>query len=321
MLGTVVERDGVDLVHAYEWQPCLDAAFRTGVLRRTPVLVSVLSMSAPRLPRGLPIVVGTPALAARQRETGRTAYVIEPSVDMIANQSRDVPAARARWDIDADEIVVSTVSMLSTEREKLQGVLSLMAVVDRLSADFRIRLLIAGEGEGFEQVCRRAYRINERRGREIVQPLGFQADPGQVYDAADVTIGMGTSAISAMAYGKPLIVQGAAGFWQTVRPDTAEQFLYRGWFGVGGAGDRDLEAALRPLLDDVDQRAALGRFGRDLVGYRYSLTRAARRLAALYAEVGTDPLRVQRMSRSVPRTVGERVPTRVLPIGVDPSTG
>ncbi|QDP94601.1 glycosyltransferase family 4 protein [Microlunatus elymi] len=302
-LITVIGQQHIDLVHGYEWRPCLDAAFGAGVLRRTPVLMSVLSMAVPAfLPRGLPIVVGTPALATRQHSLGRRTFLIEPSVDMITNQSRDVVAARARWGVRSDELVISTVSMLTTELEKLQGVLALIAVVDRLSADYPIRLLIAGDGEGFEQVCRRAQQVNQRHGREIVRPLGFLPDPEPVYEAADVAIGMGTSAIKAMAHGKPLIVQGEAGFWQSLRPDNSERFLHAGWFGAGGAGVRDLEGALRPLLGDAGLRTELGRFGRELVGYRYSTGRASRRLAGVYAEVGSNRLRLRRMAPSLARS-------------------
>jgi hypothetical protein len=302
LINVVAELE-VDLVHAYEWRPSMSAAFGAGVLRRSPVLMSLMSMAVPAfLPRRLPIVVGTPGLADRQRSAGRRTFLLEPAVDMAANQSRDVSAARAQWEIPDNDTVVSTVSMLTTELEKLQGVLALIAMVDRLAAEYRLRLVIAGDGEGYQQVRRRADLINHRHGRLVIQPVGFLQDPRSVYEAADISVGMGSSVIKGMAHGKPVIVQGEGGFWRTLRPENAMSFVGEGWFGAGGAGARDLEKALRQLLDDVPTRVELGWFGRDLVRHRYGLARAAWRLAGIYDAVVTDRPPLSRMAGSLVRS-------------------
>ncbi len=303
-LGAVVRERRIDLVHAYEWEPCVEAAIGAGVMRRTPVLMSIMAMAVPRfLPRHLPIVVGTPALARQQRAVGRQAFLLEPVVDMSVHRSRDVAAARARWEIPDDTLVVSTVSMLTTELEKLQGVLALIAMIDRLAGEYPVRLLIAGTGEGLEQVCLRAKRVNERHGRPVVHPLGFRADPTDVYEAADIVVGMGGSAIKGLAFGKPLIVQGEAGYWRALRPQNAVTFLHHGWFGSGGAGARDLELELRELLDDAVVRTEMGWFGRELVRPRYSLARATRRLNGIYAQVLAERAPLARAASSWARSV------------------
>jgi hypothetical protein len=285
-LGRVLAERPIDLVHAYEWGPCLGASFTAGIRRYTPVLMSVLSMGVPDfLPRHQPLLVGTPALAEEQRAGGRRVFLLEPPVDLDRYRVRDVAAARRRWEIGPGELVLSYVSMLTPNLQKLQGVQVAVAMADQLAGRYPLRLLIAGDGEGFEQVSLRAKRVNERHGRTVVQTVGFQPDPRPVYEAADVVLGMGGSALRGLAFGKPLIVPGEAGFWRTLTADSAPDFLQHGWFGAGGKGAWDLKQALVPLLEDAGLRSRLGGYGRRLVEDRYGLDRAGAELAGIYTDV------------------------------------
>jgi len=110
-------------------------------------------------------------------------------------------------------------------------------------------------------------------------------DPRDAYDAADVVLGMGGSALRALAFGKPLIVQGERGFWRLLTPDTVEQFLWTGWYGIGDSVDAGAElfvTEIGPILDDSDRRETLGRFGRHLVEQRFGLDDAAERQLVIY---------------------------------------
>lgn len=300
-LNQVVRAEGIDLVHAYEWRPCLQASFAGGL--STPVLMSIMAMEVPPfLPTHLPLVVGTPALTERMRIQGRTAYLLEPPVDMHRHQSRDTGAARKVWGIGEDEVVVSVVSMLTTDLEKLQGILSAISVVDRLARDHPLRLLVAGDGEGLANVQERAAEVNRRHGRPVVQPVGFQLDPTSVYEAADIVLGMGSSAIKGLAHGKALIVQGEGGFWQTVDEFSAERFMTNGWFGSDGAGVRDLLMALSDLIEDPWNRRRLGALGRQLVEQRYSLAHAAAELSGIYVDTVMRPQRLGETTRALARS-------------------
>lgn len=300
-LSQVIRNAGIDLVHAYEWRPCLQASF-AGRLR-TPVLMSVMAMDVPRfLPRHLPIVVGIPSLERRMRTEGRTAYLLEPPVDMQRHFTRDVAGAREKWCITGQEIVISAVSMLTTDLEKLQGILSAIAVVDRLAQTSPLRFLIAGDGEGLETVRNRAEQVNRRHGRTVIQPVGFQIDPVSVYEAADIVLGMGSSAIKGLAHGKALIVQGEGGFWRVVDESSAHGFLDGGWFGTNGAGARDLLAGLSDLMGDKQERIRLGDFGRNLVEARYGLSQAATALSGIYVETVMRPRHLGEVTVSLARS-------------------
>ena len=146
-----------------------------------------------------------------------------------------------------------------------------------------VRLLIVGYGEGLDVVQARAHQVNRRRGRELVTVAGAMLDPRPAYDAADVVLGMGSSALKGMAFAKPLVVQGAAGYWRVLDEESRAGFLRDGWYGYGGAGQEELVRALRPLLADSGRREELGAFGRDLVVDRFSLTHSTEKLTSIYA--------------------------------------
>jgi hypothetical protein len=78
----------------------------------------------------------------------------------------------------------------------------------------------------------------------------------------------------------------AAGFALPLTPETAETFLWQGFYGLGD-GDRRpdaLAALLQPLLLDPDRRAEMGAFSRTFVEERFSLVAAGARQEQLYRE-------------------------------------
>ena len=97
---------------------------------------------------------------------------------------------------------------------------------------------------------------------------------------------MGSSALRAMAIGRPVVVQGEHGFSLPCEPATFDTFLRQGFWGIGDDGPIDpLVASLERLLDDPARRDELGEFGRRTVVDRFALRQAARRLEVHYAEL------------------------------------
>jgi hypothetical protein len=139
---------------------------------------------------------------------------------------------------------------------------------------------------------------------------GQLADPRPAYAAADVMLGMGGSALRALAFAKPLVVQGECGFWSLLTAQTQPVFLRQGWYGVGSdvdgrvAGAARLAEILRPLLLDVDRRSELGQLGRDLVVGRFSLQAAAALLEQVYTAAVADAARSRRSTVDTLGTIG-----------------
>ena len=182
------------------------------------------------------------------------------------------------------------VSRLAVEL-KLEGLLAAVAAVADLAGDLPVHLAVVGDGPARAELARAAAAANARRGRPVVHLLGELLDPRPAYAEADVVLGMGSSALRAMAYARPLVVQGEAGFWETLTPESAPRFCWQGWYGVGDGspGAPRLAGLLRELLGDRARRADLGAFARQLVVDRFSLTRAAAAQEAVYAAALAAP--------------------------------
>jgi glycosyltransferase involved in cell wall biosynthesis len=239
---------------------------------------------APFLPASIPLVVGTEAL--RERTAGRRrgpVYLIEPPVDVDDNApGHPVDEFRARHGLARSErrgrvVDIAVVCRLVPEL-KLEGVLTAIGVVGELARERPVRLIVAGDGDARDIVRERAERANARAGHTAVVLLGELRDPRPAYAAADIMLGMGGSALRALAFGRPLVVQGERGFWELLTPDTCGLFLRQGWYGIGDGDDGSarLGAILRRLLDDPPLRESLGGYGRELAVERFSLQRAAR---------------------------------------------
>ena len=284
----IAERD-IEIAHGYEWGPAVELSF--GLARcRTRVLVTSMSMSIPDfLPRHVPLVVGTRALASQQGARRQSVHLMEPPIDTERYAPRPTSPARVRFGFKDTDLVVAVICRLSDDLGKLEGVLAAVAATSRLAHDLPVRLLVVGDGVGLNRVRESAHRANLSAGDEIVCVAGPLDDPTKAYDAADVIIGMGSSALKGMSCGRPLVVQGNAGFWRTLDEASLPRFRAEGWFGHGGAGVDDLAAALRDLFDDPARRVSLGVLGREVVQAEYGLERAALQLENLYSAMTTSP--------------------------------
>ncbi len=111
------------------------------------------------------------------------------------------------------------------------------------------------------------------------------ADPRPAYNLADVALGMGGSALRAMAFEKPVIVLGERGFSEVMSPSTEEGFKWHGFYGIGsGVVEPDpLVDQICDLLGDVAARRRLGAYCRRFVCDQVSLTSSATVLEDFYA--------------------------------------
>jgi glycosyltransferase involved in cell wall biosynthesis len=287
LLRRLIAEHGFDIVHGYEWPPGIEAFFATPA-----AVCTIMSMAvAPFLPESLPLVVGTAELrdGAAARRSGPV-YLIEPPVDVVAN-APDHPAAefRARFGLDDDSIDVVVVCRLVAEL-KLEGLLTAIKVIGRLGTELPLRLIIVGDGPAAAEVAARAAEVNTSLGRRAVVLTGLLDDPRPAYAAASIALGMGGSALRALAFGRPLIVQGERGFFELLTPATCGLFLRQGWYGLGPMVSNDsdgsirLAGILRELVASSSRRETLGAFGRTLVVERFGLDRAARTQLEVYTD-------------------------------------
>ncbi|MDI6101733.1 glycosyltransferase family 4 protein [Actinoplanes sp. NEAU-A12] len=308
-IGRAAREFRADLLHVYEFSVGLDAFYGAHVRRGLPVVTTIYGMRVPRwMPRYGEIIVGTQQLVDEAAGFRARPTLIEPPV----NTDSDDPAAvdgrafRARHGVGDDEIMIGVVSRLEPDM-KAEGILRTIRAVGLLD-DPRVRFVVVGDGPSFADVSAEADRVNTALGRPAVVMAGAMEDPRPAYAGADLMVGMGGSALRAMAFAQPLVVLGIRGFFLPAGPDTIDHFLREGFYGIG-EGDVDaapLAAALRTLVDDPALRAERGRWGRRLILDRFSLKAAAKTLNEVYERALANPVRPSRRLSEGARVAGHK---------------
>jgi glycosyltransferase involved in cell wall biosynthesis len=289
MLGDLVRRRAIDVVHGYEWPPIVQAFLGAGLPGRAAVVGTVMSWTvAPFLPRGISLTAGTEMICQAADAAGhRHVTLLEPPVDTAADHPSAAGSGfRAAHNIRSDEILIVMICRLVPDL-KLEGLLSACDAVGQIDLPSRdVRLMIVGDGPARAQLAARAAEINATMGRQAILLAGEISEPSPAYAAADIFIGQGGSALRAMAFGKPLVVIGEDGFSELLTPESAPTFLRQGWYGLGpgsrGTGVSALRSALQAVIVSAELRRELGSFGRRLVEQRFSLTRAASTVEEIY---------------------------------------
>ncbi|WP_328953758.1 glycosyltransferase family 4 protein [Kitasatospora purpeofusca] len=294
-LRRLAAEHGSQLLHAWEVRAARNSYFGPGRYGRIPVVTTFYGIRMLRgLPRHQPLVLGLGALLGDGRAFGhRDVSLIEPPV----NTATDAPglvdgaAFRRQHGIGDEELLLAIVTRLVPALEKDAGA-ELTADAVRQLDDPRVRLVIVGSGPSLEPLRARAAAVNEALGRPAVLVPGQLADPRPAYQGADIVLGMGGSALRGLAFGKPVVVHGAAGYTAVHEPGPlvephASRCMYG--FGDGSRAPEALAAQLRGLLDDPVRRAELGAWGREWVVGRFSLESVTGAFEELYARVLARP--------------------------------
>ncbi|ROS23383.1 glycosyltransferase involved in cell wall biosynthesis [Rathayibacter sp. PhB127] len=321
-LRRIVRERRIDLIHAYEWAPTMDAAFGPHLIDGVPVVTTVLSPEVPDfVPAAFPMIVGVVELLEEESRRRPVLHLIEPPVDTelnapVADAARTAEL-RERFDVQDGEIAVVTVARLVVDLKR-EGILAAIEAVGRLDAERgsegpRLRLIVVGDGPVRGELQAAADRVNARRSRELVTLTGQMLDPRDAYAVADIVLGMGSSALRGMAFAKPLVVQGEKAFWRLLTPESLPFFLDGGWYSLGDGvdGPGRLAGILAPLAADAELRERLGALGREVVVERFSLAAAARTQAAIYAEAvaarSTLPRRLRALAHPAVRYTAYRL--------------
>jgi glycosyltransferase involved in cell wall biosynthesis len=312
-LTALVRERSVDLVHGYEWPPAVEAFYGPRLRLGTPVLATVLSSSiVPFFPKPVPLLVGTEQLQYAARDAGyRRVNLMEPPVDTDSDRpgacgASAVAEFRARYAPDPTLPLAVMVCRL-VPALKRESLLTACQAVEELAMDGNpVRLVIVGDGPVRAELAERAEQVNRRAGRPLVALTGELADPRPAYDAADVVLGMGGSALRALAFGKPLVVVGERGFSELLTERTAPMFLGEGWYGLGpgslGEGAAGMRRSLAMVLAEPARRARLGAYGRDLVLTRFSLRTAAETQEEEYRQAIADLVPRRRLAGDAVRS-------------------
>lgn len=315
-LTQLAKRERIDLVHAYEIPLIMDSFYGPHLKLGVPLVCTIYGFWIPWwLPRYPPLIVGAREIAdtAAPLRT-QPPVLIEPPVNTDTDNPTHVDGNAFRHMHGlGSEIVVGIVSRLEPTM-KADGVELAIGAI-RVMNDPRIRLVVTGDGPSFDTLNKLAEEVNFDLGRRAVIMTGSLADPRPAYAAADITLGMGGSALRAMAFGNPLIVLGVQGFAKPCRPFNAQEFLLGGFYGVG-SGDLDpqpLASYIRELADRPELRSELGAFGAKLVSDRFSLKAASATLENSYASAMAQAYPSGLRKREAARVAISKASSQTLP--------
>lgn len=287
-LARLAKQHRADLVHVYGswssrpawWGPCL--------FGRRPLMLTIYEMAVdPLTPRNTGLIIGTKYLEEDLRARPGGVELISPPVDVERDDSLSV-SGRAfveNFGLSPDNLRVVMVTRLDEEMKAagVQCAIQAFAAMTGPEVDL-VDLVIVGTGDAEDRLRRLAAQVNKQHNRRAVVLAGPMADPRPAYAAADVMVGMGSSAARSLSFGKPLVVAGEAGWFQTFTPHTAAQ-LFRNSFWSPEPMQNPVEAlvqSLRPLLESQHRREELGRFGRQFAEQNFGLPAMAERLASAY---------------------------------------
>ena len=292
-LRALVRREGAELVHAWDWWQCLEAYYGLQLPLGVPMIVTDMMMDLTRiLPRSIPATFGTPEVLDKAKGRGyRRARLLVPPVDVEANSPGvvDGDSFRVRFGLGQDDVVIVTVSRLSRHM-KAESLGRTILATGMIGGDLPVRFVIVGSGEAQNELEEKASEVNEMLGREAVVFAGELSDPRSAYEAADIVVGMGGSALRGAAFGKPVVVVGENGFSNGLEPSTGDWFFYHGMFGHGDGdpGNEQLSGHLRKLAMSREVRESVGAYAQRFVTERFSLSHVCGLLADYYRDAVSD---------------------------------
>ena len=197
--------------------------------------------------------------------------------------------------LSAERPVISYVSRMDESRALVAR--QLIALGPRLrQAIPGVQLLIAGGGDVFDEIKAQADAANRAAGEDYIVMTGARTDINEIVAAGDLFVGVSRAALEAMAAEKPVVVAGNEGYIGLFGADKlalarSNNFCCR---GCEASSEellfRDVVHALGEL--DAEQRAALGRYGRKVIGEYYSVSRMAEDCEKAYREVLSEHTRV-----------------------------
>ena len=281
----LADKVSADIIHVFA--PWLGPAATVAAgpwQRRSAIVTNWMMENVSYSPQGTPLILGTRMLQEEAQAGHRSrVWLMEPPVDVDKDAPDPDQGRRFRWEhgIEDGELVAVIVSRLDVDL-KAEGIGHAIGAIGRLDLP-RLRLVVVGDGNAFDQLHQQAKRVNWSLGRSAVVLTGPRHDPRPAYDAADITLGMGGSALRALAHRKPLIVLGERGFARTFEPASLDYFYEAGFYGDEPSREpvSHLATVLQSLLNE-DRRRVLGEFGLAEVRGRFGLAASAEKLEAIY---------------------------------------
>ncbi len=189
----------------------------------------------------------------------------------------DCSDIKAELDIKDGDNVITYVSRLDESRSlAAKRLIEAIPVIDGQIE--KLKVIIIGAGDDFNNVKTMAERVNEGLGREVIVLTGARTDINKLIAPCRLFIGVSRAALEAMSAQKPVIIAGNEGYIGLF--DESKLSVGIGTnFCCRGCEMPTAELIARDILKffsmTAEKQRALGVYGRELIKSDYSVSRMA----------------------------------------------
>ncbi|MCH5185410.1 MAG: glycosyltransferase [Oscillospiraceae bacterium] len=221
MLGNIIRKENITLVHSHARIP----SFILGKLRKKmgfPFVTTAHWVFTTKY--GLKYITDWGQKTIAVSEDIKT-YLIDnyniPEKDIFVTIngidtkkfSKDTPSGgiKKEFGIKSSDRVIVYVSRMDKSRSAVAK--QLIEITEELCGRIEcLRIIIAGDGDDFENVSAMAKGVNEKLGREVISLAGARVDVNNIIAAGELFVGVSRAALEAMSCEKPVIIAGNEGY-------------------------------------------------------------------------------------------------------------
>jgi glycosyltransferase involved in cell wall biosynthesis len=150
-----------------------------------------------------------------------------------------------------------------------------------------IKVIIVGEGPKFDEITKLAKKINNQLKHETIIITGMKSsnDMPEIMNSIDVMIGVGRSALEAMACGKPTVIAGKTKFGGIVTKNNITDLKMHNFSGRNSSerttSTRIAKSVLK-LLTSKEYRESIESFGREIIEREFDIKKVAEQIENVY---------------------------------------
>ncbi len=202
--------------------------------------------------------------------------------------SVDCADVMAELKLTAEDSKIVYISRFDSDRSYIIN--KLLEIIPELAETIQnLKVIMVGSGNILDMVKERAQEINSRTGHNTVIVAGSRTDINKFTALADLFIGFGRSSLEALASGRPLILAGNVGYIGILDEHSVDAAVKSNFSGRGNSkAESDIlkNDIIKVLLQmGVEERNALGGFGRSLIENSYSVTRMVQDNIEVYKQL------------------------------------
>ena len=190
--------------------------------------------------------------------------------------------------LTADDTKIVYVSRFDSDRSYIIN--KLLEIIPELAEKIKsLKVIMVGSGNILDMVREKAQEINNSTGNNTVIVAGSRTDINKFTALADLFIGFGRSSLEALAAGRPLILAGNVGYIGILDEHSLDAAIKSNFSGRGN--DKAESEILRNdimkvlLQMGVEERKALGAFGRSVIENNYSVKKMVQDNIEVYMQL------------------------------------